>query len=64
MHCRHLEQKQDKKLEQFTVFNNIFKAIKRVKCKFIVACFDTKAPTFRHEMFKDYKAQRPMTLLE
>lgn len=26
-----------------------------------VAAFDTKAPTFRHELFKEYKANRPET---
>lgn len=39
----------------------LFKAITDLKPDYIVACFDTKAPTFRHEMFKDYKAQRPIT---
>ena len=39
----------------------LFKAINDLKANYIVACFDTKAPTFRHEMFKDYKAQRPVT---
>ena len=39
----------------------LFKAINDLKPNYIVACFDTKMPTFRHEMFKDYKAQRPVT---
>jgi len=39
----------------------LFKAITDLKANYIVACFDTKMPTFRHEMFKDYKAQRPAT---
>ena len=39
----------------------MFKAISDLKANYIVACFDTKVPTFRHEMFKDYKAQRPAT---
>ena len=39
----------------------LFKAITDLKANHIVACFDTKAPTFRHEMFKDYKAQRAAT---
>jgi DNA polymerase-1 len=39
----------------------LFKAINDLKAGYIVACFDTKTPTFRHEMFKDYKAQRPVT---
>lgn len=39
----------------------LFKAIKDLQADYIVACFDTKAPTFRHEKFRDYKAQRPVT---
>jgi len=39
----------------------LFKAIKDLNANYIVATFDTKAPTFRHEKFKDYKAQRPAT---
>ena len=39
----------------------LFKAIKDLKADYIVATFDTKAKTFRHEKFKDYKAQRPLT---
>ncbi|HCC59629.1 MAG: hypothetical protein A2402_03250 [Candidatus Staskawiczbacteria bacterium RIFOXYC1_FULL_37_43] len=42
----------------------LFKAIKDLgkDCNlYVVACFDTKAKTFRHEKFQDYKAQRPQT---
>ncbi len=39
----------------------LFKAIKDLKPDYIAACFDTPAPTFRHQKFKDYKAQRPKT---
>jgi DNA polymerase-1 len=39
----------------------LFKAIKDLDPKYIVACFDTKAKTFRHEKFQEYKAQRPLT---
>jgi DNA polymerase-1 len=39
----------------------LFKAIKDLNPGYIVACFDTKAKTFRHEQFKEYKAQRPVT---
>lgn len=39
----------------------LFKAIKDLNANYIVACFDTKAPTFRHEMFKDYKGHRAAT---
>jgi len=38
-----------------------FKAIKDLKPDYVVACFDTKAKTFRHEKFEEYKAQRPVT---
>src|SRR3989338_917323 len=36
----------------------LFKAIKDVKANYLVACFDTKKPTFRHEKFEEYKAHR------
>lgn len=39
----------------------LFKAITDLRPDYVVACFDTKMPTFRHEMFKEYKAQRPVT---
>jgi len=39
----------------------LFKAINDLKANYIVACFDTKTPTFRHKKFKEYKAQRPKT---
>lgn len=39
----------------------LFKAIKDLQANYIVACFDTKAPTFRHIRFEEYKAQRPKT---
>lgn len=39
----------------------LFKAIKDLKANYIVACFDTPKPTFRHEKFDDYKAHRPKT---
>jgi DNA polymerase-1 len=41
----------------------LFKAIKDLNPKYIVACFDTKIKTFRHEKFQEYKAQRPTTPL-
>lgn len=37
------------------------KIIKELKPVYIVACFDTPKPTFRHQKFKDYKAKRPPT---
>lgn len=39
----------------------LFKAIKDVKANYVVACFDTPKPTFRHEKFEKYKAHRPET---
>ena len=39
----------------------LFKAIKDLKAGYVVACFDTKVKTFRHEKFEAYKAQRPAT---
>jgi DNA polymerase I len=41
--------------------STLFKAMKDLTPTHIVACFDTKAKTFRHEKFQDYKAQRPTT---
>ena len=37
----------------------LFKAIKDLEANYIVACFDTKKPTFRAEQFEDYKARPP-----
>jgi len=39
----------------------LFKGIKDLNANYIVACFDTKMPTFRHQAFKDYKAHRAPT---
>ncbi len=36
----------------------LFRAIKDVQANYVVACFDTKKPTFRHQQFADYKAHR------
>lgn len=36
----------------------LFKAIGDVEANYVVACFDTKKPTFRHEEFKEYKVHR------
>jgi len=35
------------------------KAIKEFQPDFVAACFDIKGPTFRHEKYEQYKAQRP-----
>jgi DNA polymerase-1 len=39
----------------------LFKAIRELQPNYVVACFDTKAKTFRHEKFQEYKAHRPIT---
>lgn len=39
----------------------LLKAMNDLKANYIVACFDTKAPTFRHLMFDAYKGNRPKT---
>lgn len=39
----------------------LFKAIKDIKATHIIACFDTPAITFRDDIFKEYKSQRPAT---
>ena len=36
----------------------LFKVIPDVKPDAIIAAFDLKGPTFRHTLFKEYKAQR------
>jgi len=38
-----------------------FKIIREIKPKFLCACFDFPAKTFRHKEFKDYKITRPPT---
>ncbi|OGZ67528.1 MAG: hypothetical protein A3C58_02130 [Candidatus Staskawiczbacteria bacterium RIFCSPHIGHO2_02_FULL_34_10] len=39
----------------------LFKAIKDLEANYIVACFDTPKPTFRHEKYIEYKAHRAKT---
>ncbi|MCL5771698.1 MAG: DNA polymerase I [Actinobacteria bacterium] len=36
----------------------VLKLIDEYKPDYIIAAFDSKTPTFRHELFKEYKAQR------
>ncbi len=36
----------------------VIKAIEDLKPDYIVACYDLKGPTYRHELYKDYKAGR------
>jgi len=38
--------------------NILIKLIREVEPDYICAAFDVKAPTFRHEQYKEYKAQR------
>lgn len=42
----------------FGFTNSILKILREENPDFIAVVFDTKAPTFRHEMFKDYKSTR------
>lgn len=37
----------------------LFKALKDLQANYVVACLDTKKPTFRHEQFTEYKIHRP-----
>src|SRR5581483_10964646 len=39
----------------------LFKAMKDVQARYVVACFDTPQATFRHEAFAEYKAHRAET---
>jgi DNA polymerase-1 len=39
----------------------LFRVIKEFRPDYVCACFDFPAKTFRHEKFKEYKAQRPPT---
>jgi len=39
----------------------LFRADEEFRPSYIAVCFDSKAPTFRHLEFKDYKSQRPAT---
>jgi len=39
-------------------FNSLFDLIERYTPEMLAVCFDLKAPTFRHEEFADYKANR------
>ena len=39
----------------------LFRVIKDIKPHYVAACFDSAAPTFRKEKFKEYKANRPKT---
>lgn len=45
-------------------FRNLFLTLKKYNPKYIVAAFDSRTPTFRHELYKDYKANRQETPAE
>ncbi len=38
--------------------NYLLRLVAEYKCPYIAVVFDSEAPTFRHEMYKDYKANR------
>ena len=40
-------------------FSMLFKIIQDLKPEYLVVCFDTKAPTFRKQMYVGYQAKRP-----
>jgi len=43
----------------YGVANSFISLVESVKAEHIAISFDRKAPTFRHAMYKEYKAQRP-----
>lgn len=45
----------------FGFINTLIKSIRENNISHVAVCFDTKAATFRDEIFPDYKAQRPPT---
>lgn len=45
----------------FGFFRNLHSILEHYKPSYIVAAMDSKTPTFRHEMFDQYKANRPKT---
>jgi DNA polymerase-1 len=51
----------------FGFTNSLWKILKEENPDYIAIVFDTKAPTFRHEIFKDYKSTRakmPQDMIE
>ena len=38
--------------------NILFKILEEEKAQYLIVAFDVSAPTFRHEMFKEYKGTR------
>ncbi len=45
----------------FGFFRNLLYILKNYKPEFMVAAMDSLTPTFRHEIYKEYKATRPKT---
>lgn len=45
----------------FGFFRNLHSILAHYKPGYIAAAMDSKTPTFRHEMYKEYKATRPKT---
>ncbi|MBQ0004122.1 MAG: DNA polymerase I [Treponema sp.] len=45
----------------FGFFRNLHSILAHYKPEYIACAMDSKTPTFRHEMYKDYKATRPKT---
>jgi DNA polymerase-1 len=43
----------------FGLTNALLKIIKEEKPQYLIACFDSKTPTFRHNKYLEYKSQRP-----
>lgn len=42
----------------FGFLSTVFKLIEDEKPEYLIVVFDTKEPTFRHEIYDDYKATR------
>lgn len=45
----------------FGFFKNLYSVLQHYKPQYIAAAMDSKTPTFRHEMYPQYKANRPKT---
>ena len=45
----------------FGFFRNLLNILKKNNPGFMVAAFDSRTPTFRHEMYPEYKATRDKT---
>lgn len=43
----------------FAFTNSLLKLLREIEPDYVALVFDSKAPTFRHEKFKEYKATRP-----